>query len=165
MREPIEIRYFNWLCAKVLERDKDDYRDLLGILYDTEFIWKVSADRHRISDAMELRERFSRKNRINRPCSVLEVFIAFADRAAFQTENSSKYWFWKFVSNLGLDPYRQVFEDDIPVINEILYTFIWRIYEPNGEGGMFPLHQTQNDQREIEIWYQFCEWVQEQGLV
>lgn len=166
--EPLETKYFNWLCVKVL-KNGDDYRSLMEILFDTEFIWIVPADSHRAEDVLELRHEFLRANprysRIDRFYSVLEVFIMFAKRAAFQTDDTTRYWFWKFIENLGLDPYKEVFEQDVPVINDILYTFIWRIYEPDGEGGIFPMHQTQRDQRKIELWYQFFEYIEDHRLV
>lgn len=172
MSEPIEMLYFDWLCAKVLERNGERYQSLMKILFRTEFIWVVSADRHRVSDGLELREDFRLDKELgnhaefeNMPCSVLEVLISFADRASFQTGKSARKWFWIFITNLALDPFEEVHDNDVPLIEEILYTFIWRIYPPNGEGGLFPMHQTRNDQREIEIWYQFCEYVEDRGLL
>ncbi len=171
MEEPIEIAYFNWLCAKVLENNNNDYASLMWILYNTEFVWVVPADKHRVSDGLELREDFLREQGLSlssivssAPCSVLELFISFSSRASFQTDIPDKEWFWTFIENLSLDSYHEVLPGDVTLINDILYTFIWRIYEPSGEGGMFPMHQTQNDQREIEIWYQFNEYLDDRGL-
>lgn len=170
MNEPIENDYFNWLCAKVLGESRE-YSQLMEILFGTEFIWIIPADEHRVEDALELRHDFLRMRSIKKhsldaiPISVLEVFITFADRASFQTDRPAKDWFWEFLSNLGLDQFRYISESDVPVIEDVLHTFTWRIYEPNGYGGMFPMDHTHNDQREIEIWYQFCEYVTSKGLV
>lgn len=171
MREPIENEYFNWLCAKVLEVGANNFYDLLRILHTTEFVWVVPADRHRARDGVELREDFAMEVGIERdlewemaPCSMLEFFIAFAKRASFQTDMPVKDWFWEFLVNLKLDGYSRVFDSDRPVIEDILYNFIWRQYDPSGDGGMFPMMQTRNDQRKIEIWYQFSEYVQDRGL-
>lgn len=171
MWEPIEIEYFNWLCAKVLDPDTRGYVSLMGMLFNTEFVWFVPADKHRAEDGIELRTDFYREtNRTRDPlldgraCSIFEMFVAFAERAEFQTRSSEKAWFWEFIRNLGLDQFRNITDSDIPSIEEILYTFTWRIYDPSGAGGMFPMSQTQYDQREKEIWYQFFEYLEDRGL-
>ena len=166
MNEPIEKQYFNWLCAKVLGGETRNYRDLLEILFSKEFVWVIPADQHRIADGMELRQDFLRQKRSRdagvsnvMPCSILEVLISFSERASFQTLDPAADWFWKFMANLKLDSFRRVRESDVPFIEDVLYTFTWRVYEPNGYGGLFPMERTQNDQREVEIWYQFCEYL------
>lgn len=172
MIEPIENEYFNWLCAKVLDDDTQNYFPLMEILFRYEFVWVVPADRHRIDDVIEVKQNFYRETNTPRNsflegrfCSILELFIAFADRTSFQTDMPVKEWFWIFLTNLNLDRFSRISDSDIPLIEEILYTFTWRIYEPNGLGGLFPIPDTLRDQREIEIWYQFCEWVQDKGLI
>ena len=74
-------------------------------------------------------------------------------------------WFWEIMANLKLDEYRRVSHSDAREIEEILYNFIWRLYESDGLGGMFPIREPQRDQREVEIWYQFSEYLIERGLV
>lgn len=172
MNEPIEALYFNWLCAKVISIDDNNYYDLMRILYTTEFVWVVSGDRNRTEDGVELRQYFLNESGLakdktwfNEPCSVLEVLISFAQRASFQTEAPVQEWFWIFIENLGLSEYRRVSVSDTYVIDEILYNFIWRIYTPDGYGGLFPLDKAKEDQRQIEIWYQFCAWVDEKALI
>lgn len=172
MGEPIEGLYFNWLCAKVLPGDTSGYCDLMRILYKTEFVWSISGDRNREEDGLELRIDFLRETDweneagwYHSPCSVFEVFIAFAKRASFQTDTPVNEWFWIFMANLRLDQYRQVSKPDIAMIDRIINTFLWRIYDPSGYGGMFPLREPKHDQREVEIWYQFCEYLEDQGLI
>lgn len=172
IREPVESEYFNWLCAKVLERNARMYRELLKILFMTEFVWVVPMDSNRVADAMELRDDFQKETKTKpdgfwetQPCSVFEVFLAFAKRAAFQNDWPVKNWFWTFMENLHLDQFRQVSDADRPMIEDILDTFIWRRYDSHGYGGLFPINRTENDQRKREIWWQFCEYVAEQGLV
>jgi len=171
MREPIENEYFNWLCAKVLEIGSTTYYDLLRVLHRTEFVWVVPADRHRARDGVALRQDFVRETGVEvgdewelEPCSIFEFLIAFAKRASFQTDIPTSDWFWEFLTNLQLDEFRRVSRADMPVIEERLYNFIWRQYNPDGSGGMFPMMQTQNDQRKIELWYQFSEYTIERGL-
>jgi hypothetical protein len=170
--EPIEDVYFNWLCAKVVDRSSQNYDELLRIFHRTEFIWVVPADRHRADDGVELKQDFIRETRIEpdigwseQPCSILELFISFAKRAQFQTDVPVKTWFWEFLTNLKLEEFARVFISDIPIIDDILYTFIWRQYDASGYGGMFPISRTDNDQRKIEIWYQFCEYLDDRGIL
>ena len=172
-KESLDDEYFRWLCSKVLERRGRIYHSLLTILHSTEFVWVVSADSHRAADGIELRRDFRRETGTEidevwatQPASVLEVLISFAKRAEFQNDWPVKVWFWTFMENLHLDSFRQVTPEVEPLIHEIIDRFIWRTYDSHGfNGGLFPISNTKNDQRQIEIWYQFCEYVQEQGLV
>lgn len=172
MEEPIEESYFNWLCAKVLSNNQN-YLELMRILHSTEFTWVVSRDENRAEDGIELREYFLRETGLhpdidwfNQPCSVLEMFIAFSNRAYFQLDDiSPKDWFWEFMTNLKLDEFRRVSESDEREIHHILKTFLSREYEDDGQGGMFPMRRPEQDQREVEIWYQFCEYVEDHGLL
>ena len=171
LKEPLDDAYFRWLCAKVLEPYGRIYHDLLYILYKTEFIPFILEDSHRADDGVELRYDFRMETNTERddlweeqPCSVLEVLISFSIRASFQNDEPVKVWFWRFMENLMLDQFRQVSESDVPIIEDILNTFIWRTYDSNGRGGMFPMTQTQNDQRKIEMWYQFFEYMDELEL-
>lgn len=171
MREPIENEYFNWLCAKVIEPGNPNYRSLLEILHRTEFICIVHADTHRAMDGQELRYHFTNETGNDKesgwyelPASILEVFVSFANTAWFQTDIPVSDWFWEFMTNLGLNEYRRVDNSDVPAIENILNTFNMRTYDSLGNGGLFPLSQSPNDQRKIEIWYQFCEYVRDKGL-
>lgn len=172
MGEPIENLYFNWLCAKALDGGGGSaYIDLLAILHRTEFAWIVSADKHRASEGKDLRDNFLMESRMDtdshwelEPCSVLEMLIAFSKRLSFQTGAPPKSWFWEFMTNLELNEFVQVSDQDRNHIDDILDSFIWRQYDPDGRGGLFPLCRTQNDQRKIELWYQFAEYATERGL-
>lgn len=166
--EPIENLYFNWLCAKVVDDITSPvYMDLLTILHRTEFTWVVLMDKNRAADGRELRYYFANETGLGQdddgwekqPASVLEVLIYFADRAEFQTDIPQKDWFWVFMENLGLKEFRQVSDEDLPVIESILHTFLNRTYDPRGFGGLFPMSHTKNDQRKKEIWAQFCEYI------
>lgn len=170
--EPIEDIYFDWLCAKVTDRSTHNHIGLLMVLHRTEFITIIPADQHRAEEGMELRFDFLRETQFesdstweSQPCSVLEMFIAFAKRAAFQTDIKVKTWFWEFLTNLRLNEFRRVSISDNRIIKDILDTFLWREYNPNGDGGMFPMSRSENDQRKIEIWYQFCEYVDDRGIL
>ena len=52
--------------------------------------------------------------------------------------------------NLGLDTARNILE-----VHDILEKLLLREYEFDGTGGLFPLGDwAEEDQRELEIWYQ-----------
>jgi hypothetical protein len=91
--------------------------------------------------------------------------VAFSKRASFQTDIPSRNWFWTIMQNLQLDQFRHIGPGDQDIIANILHHFMYRQYDANGYGGMFPISLTHNDQRHIEIWYQFCEYVGSNGLV
>lgn len=170
--EPLEDQYFGWLCAKVLSPYETNYSGLLMVLHRTEFVWVVSRDDNRAADGIELRNDFLRETHFykdmlwfEQPCSVLELLIALGYRANFQTDIPVADWFWTFITNLGLEDYRRVSEGDIPAIQEILNTFIWRNYHPDGTGGLFPLLSPKRDQTKVEIWYQFCDYTEDRHLI
>lgn len=170
MNEPIEESYFNWLCAKVIEPTSPNHRDLMKLLHGTEFFWKVSGDKNREADGIELRYYFSNETGLvegsgwsEYGCSVLEMLIAFSNRASFQTDIPAKEWFWEFLINLGIDEFRYLDLDQAKYVQDVVHIFIWRMYEENGDGGILPLRNPSQDQREVEIWYQFCEYLEDQG--
>lgn len=175
---PNNIRnlYFEWLCLKMdvaLE-----YTTLMGILFDTEFVWSIPNDDNRASDGLGLREEFIEENRpdgdiwvIDGPCSVLEMMIALACRMDSDIMwdpdlgDRSALWFWTMVCNLKLDRYS---DDQVDLdanfgseIRQILSVFLNREYAMNGDGGLFPLVKPEHNQRRVEIWYQMHAYIQE----
>lgn len=172
MPEPIDHEYFNWLCAKVRKTRAHIYIDLLRILDTTEFIWVIPEDKNRAEDGIELRLGFLQESGVHydgpwmsQPCSVLEMLLAFANRASFQTDIPVRDWFWELMDNLDLGEYRQVSRVDEIHIREKLHMFIWRTYDPSGYGGLFPMRWPKSDQRKVEIWYQFFEYLEDRGLI
>lgn len=172
MDEPIEDVYFDWLYTKVTSTrgttPSTSYRSLLFALHSTEFAWLISGDDNRAEEGKALRKEFIREYWGDDPddlwysmgCSVLEMFVAFARRATFQTELSTYDWFWIFLENLGLaDISDSSYRANASRIGPALDTFIWRTYDRRGNGSMFPLKRSRKNQRTAEIWYQFCEYV------
>ena len=178
--EPLEDLYFNWLVSKVSKRrgrtPSTSYDSLLYAMHSTEFSSLLVGDDNRAADGKELRHEFLTTMRLNYPdkevqallfleCSVLEMLVAFTVRAAFNTRVKAKDWFWIFVDNLGLSEisdaaYRAKKRRISPALN----TFIWREYDSLGHGGLFPLSESRNNQREVEVWYQFCEYLIDQNI-
>lgn len=172
MDEPLEESYFNWLCAKVRQNPAPDYLSLFRILHTTEFTWVVMLDRNRAADGRELREYYCTEAYIKRipswfqePCSIFEMLIALCGHLQFQTDRPVKDWFWELITNLHLEDFRRVSKSDESIIDDILYTFVWREYEYSGEGGIFPLRNPRRDQRKVEIWYQFFDYLTDQGFM
>lgn len=175
-----EQDYFNWLCDQVhVDQIERSYWLLAKDLYHKEFIARIDHDENRASDGLELREEFVRENRydeeldIDKGCSILEMLIALARRMDFETSDpndpydtndSTSYWFWEMIDNLNLiefddDSYIEL--DGQTYVDWILDGLIERQYEPNGDGGLFPLRGMCEDQREVEIWYQMSAYLME----
>lgn len=173
MDEPIEELYFKWLYSKVASVDVPTpsltHWTLLRDLHAIEFVWLVTGDDNRAGDGVDLRSQFLHQSYLPRDpdwlnigCSVLEMFIGFTRRAEFQTDVDAHEWFWIFMRNLGLDEFNDAQNNVSQKIFDIIDQFLWRTYHEDGEGGLFPLREPQQDQRTVEIWYQFNHWLDEQ---
>lgn len=176
MSEPIEESYFNWLYSKVastsVKTPTTSYFNLIRELHSTEFIWLVSGDDNRAEDGIELRKEFLDQSGfdydpdwLSLPCSVLEMLIAFSRRAEFDTDFTLREWFWMFLDNLGLSELTDAHLGIKSVVSEVLHQLIWRTYDSNGHGGLFPTDDFTQDQRKVEIFYQWCHWVYENDLL
>jgi hypothetical protein len=171
--QPLDSLYFDWLYAKVNLSDAPSlsYFRLLKKMYETEFVWLVVGDDNRVEEGLDLRSDFLAAASVGAPtdqafpfgCTVLEFLIAFSVRAEFQTEIRPNRWFWEFVSNLGLsDYYDDAYNEEI--VHSILENFVWRTYDYNGRGGLFPLENPWADQTRVEIWDQFFLYLNEKGF-
>lgn len=170
MGEPIDEVYFKWLCAKLTKTFSLSHTDesVLLSLFKTEFIWILSGDDNRAVDGQYLRNEFLEQTKmpaeqyfLSYTCSVLEMLIAFSRRAAFQTDDEESDWFWIMVDNLGLRDLSGTEEENEIDFEEIIEIFIWREYSELGYGGLFPLRNSPNDQKTVEILYQFYEYLNE----
>lgn len=174
MNEPLENLYFNWLSSKVMRIENPTpsltYWNLLRALHNTEFVWIIQGDDNRAEDGLDLRREFLIAADIPdhpewraMPCSLFEMLIAFSRRAEFQTDDPARQWFWEFITNLGLNEFTDAEEISEEDIGEYLYQLVWRTYDNSGRGGLFPLDNPKQDQTKTEIWYQFCEYLVDQG--
>ncbi len=169
MSEPIEEVYFKWLYQQVASVEHPTpsltFYTLLRDLHSTEFVWLLSGDDNRAADGLDLRKEFLRQTRredaawLSIPCSVLEMMIAFSRKAEWNTEIEAEEWFWIFLANLHLDGCNDAQEDITMFVSDVMDQFLWRTYDPSGVGGMFPLDRPEHDQRKVEIWYQFCQYL------
>lgn len=166
----LDDRYLTWLYSQVAEiktrRSSKTYWNLLRQLYCTEFAWFVPNDDNRAEDGRELRFEWAALEGVDLPetwlhlgCSFLEMLIGLARRLDFQTEQPCEYWFWHLINNMGLLGYHDRSNFSAEDIDERTSAVIWRTYDADGNGGLFPLRSTSHDQRQVEIWYQLCEYL------
>lgn len=173
MSVPLDELYLIWLHeqvgdVKVRSRTRT-YWDLFLQLYKIEFVWFVPNDDNRAEDGVYLREQFMEEREMDifdvdpdwlgLGCSFLEMMIALARRLSFEAEGEPSLWFWHLIENLGLENCTDRSKYDQGKAEEIVNTVIWRTYDYDGRGGLFPLRHARSDQRETEIWYQMNEYL------
>lgn len=137
-------------------------------LHSIRFRYSIPNDVNRADDGISLRHRFAliygyenESDYLNEPCSVLEMLIALAIRCEEDIMDDPRYgdrtkqWFWQMIVNLGLGAMTDDRFDRGYVLDRI-NIFLNREYEPNGEGGLFTIHDCEHDLRDVEIWYQLC---------
>ena len=175
----VSREYCEWLKFKVgLKRFGNTvggtYRDLFDILYDTSFVSVLELDNNRCKDGQGLRWEFAFEqgyrthDQLEGACSVLEVILALAIKYASDIGEGDDIQvsscFWRMIDNLGLLKFTDVALDSVEAHHEmthILDCFMDRDYEYNGEGGLFPLMDPKEDQREVELWYQMSAYLME----
>jgi hypothetical protein len=177
MSKPLDDLYLEWLYDQVRNEhgpQQKTYWDLMRLLLLKEFVWTVPNDDNRVEDGLDLRVEFvveigQRKARYADPrkhmiasASVLEVIIGISRRMAFLAGGSPQGWAWTLIENLGLhrmhDPLTPRWAEQV---DEALDRLIWRMYDFDGTGGFFPLAFPDRDQKEVEIWYQMNEYINE----
>jgi hypothetical protein len=175
MSPPVDDRYLEWLYkhfAAVRNRNPArSYWKLAKQLYTTEFVWLIPNDDNRVEDGVLLREEFVSERGSDGVtqewmalgCSVLEMMVALANRAADLTGEEAADWMQRFFTNLDIVEYRdnkynKTAQDKT---NDILEVFIYRAYREDGQGGLFPLQHSSHDQTKVELWYQLNEYILE----
>lgn len=119
---------------------------------------------------------------LNGPCTMLEMMVALASRIEsdmmqIDSEgNRTWLWFWYMVHNLlaDADPrnchwWHDTCHDETitplegSTIKEMVRKCLDREYEPDGSGGcLFPMIRSEAcDRREVELWYQTNDWLNE----
>lgn len=157
--------YFHELCTLVLARDTDvSYEELMRILFDREFRWTHPMDVNRAHDGLAIRSVYL--DHYNVPCNWLEALIGIAQRMEFIQGGELSYWFWEMIQNLRLDrktdsKFRRGYGRQRYLVLHRLESVETLIYEYNGDGGIFPLKNPREDQRNVEIWYQMQAWLAE----
>lgn len=175
MDPELEEMYFLWLCNKVerLEVPTPSLTHwyMFKQLHQTEFVWIVPWDDNRAADGVALRPRFfvelgrdeeEAQEYRHIPCSVLEMFVAFAERIpeVVSERMTSTQWFWEMLRNLKLEEQNDANYNPV-VVDEILQKFIWRNYTLSGEGSAFPLHEPTRPVYDVDLWYQLFDYVKD----
>lgn len=168
-KRELNEEYFNWMYQLVFANEKRrSYRKLLKYLNSVEFTYILDFDSNRAEDGMDLRYRFGYEHDYNgpmiaaylddRPCSVLEMMVALANRCEEQIMDDPHagcrrgQWFFSMLASLGLSGMND--ENFVRSDAEkIVSRFLSRQYARNGEGGLFTV-DSRHDMRSVEIWYQ-----------
>lgn len=175
--EPLDSRYLDWLYSQLAPvRNRNpahSYWHLVETIFRIEFLWSVPNDDNRIEDGLELRGEFltaikeeGDEQFLTIGCSVLEMFVALCRRAEFESTHDVYWWFRRILDNLNLGPFvDDQFDDQVRmVIQDAFQVVINRSYRHDGVGGMFPLRGTDQDQRELELWYQMSSYILENDV-
>lgn len=173
---PLDERYLNWLYSQVASvKTRHKHRTFWSLfrqLNDTIFVAIVPHDENRIADARDLRYEFLADAEdeqgdlewMRKPCSMLELLQILSRALAFEMDDRAEIWFWHLLEVLDLERFNDR-EYDTAAQEEIATTLdrvIWRNYERNGHGGLFPLRNADRDQRKVELWYQLNAYLLEQ---
>lgn len=169
----LDEQYLGWLYSQVgpveIANPTQTHWRLLEILYNKEFLWIVDNDDNRAADGRELRQDFLDEEEIDGVdqewmdlgCSMLELILGLAKRLSFFDDGEPHVWFWELIENLRLEDYNDTAVIPEEEIDEVLNDVIWRTYKPNGLGGLFPLRYAEQDQRDVELWYQLSSYLAE----
>lgn len=162
----VDVRYYEWLISQIHIPNGKDYGDLFDRMHNLEFVWTVPNDDNRVADGLELRivfgheQNFDPKKLILEGVTFLEVLIALSRRLEFTAGGNAHQWAWRLLKNLHLTKMSTPLTEEKSIkMDDILDAVIWRTYQPNGQGGFFPLNYPEEDQRKIEIWYQMNKYV------
>lgn len=176
MDSPLDEQYLTWLYSQVspvrLKNPSRTHWGLLRQMYKKQFVWIVPNDDNRMEDGLELRREFLETCEVKNPdpnwidlgCSMLEMLIAFSRRLSFEADGEPRVWFWHLVEVVDLYQFNDKMynEEARRIIDETLDRIIFRTYESDGRGGLFPLRNPPVDQREVELWYQASSYLVEQ---
>lgn len=179
----ISVEYFQWLTHTVGVRDRKGhtYHHLLKKLHDIPFQCLVDYDDNRIIDSLRLRRTFCMEYDVEDlysflvnhleydQVSMLELLINLAidmDNNLIEPGGTPMVYayFWELIENAGLIAFndQRFFEiGGYFEVSRIVLNIIMRDYGRNGEGGLFPLRESEKDQRTVELWYQMHAYLNE----
>ena len=176
--ESFAASYREWIAD---EMGRSGYSILFDLLYGIEFRWVLERDADRAEAGKNLRLRFEnisgmecRDEWLEWPCSVLEMLVGLAysieDHVLYDGTKGdrSAIWFWMMLENLGLDvctdTWMRLTPGSSSFVERTIECVLDRAYSPDGYGGLFPLRNPSEDQREVEIWYQAHAYILENGI-
>lgn len=158
----LEDEYFEWLLDKVKNKS---HGKLLRLLFNTEFYFLIPMDENRALDGIDLRYDFIYEKGMNEcdfpyldaPCNVFEMIFALAFRISLimdapYKDDDTHVWFWRMISNLGLNKQTdRVFDPGF--VNEVILHFLNRHFGMHGEGSIFSTKSVANF-CEMQFWDQ-----------
>jgi hypothetical protein len=178
-------RYFRWLYHRVYSvediESPHSYTILCFQMDQIEFVPSIPNDDNRASDVLQLRMEFYESLRpselarfesweweklFNSGVTIFEMLVGLALRAEFFVGRTPPEWFADFVANLKLSGYSDeayILQDERK-IKRVLQTFNQRRYDSYGRGGIFPLREPEEDQRQVELWYQLAAYAGENQM-
>jgi hypothetical protein len=172
MDGPLDEQYFIWLYSQVaavkLRNRAKSFWSLTRVLLKKEFIWLIPNDDNRAADGRDLRYEFLSETGLqadpdwlDQGCSMFEMLLGLARRLSFEADGEVRVWFWHLIEVLDIYQYNdRVYDEKAEAhIHEALDRVIFRLYSPSGRGGLFPLNRPQQDQREVELWYQLAAYL------
>lgn len=163
--QTLDQAYFAWLYDQVRpQHSQQVYEELCWALYKKEFVPIIFNDDNRVEDAHDLLVEFFRERhdlaveseRVDgNGCSCLELVVVLSRLLAFVAGGGCISWAWILLGNLGFHSLSDPLDErNLRFVDGALEKVIWRTYRENGVGGFFPLHNPQEDQRKVELWYQ-----------
>ncbi len=170
MTERAHQAYIGWLAEQITPNRRRNFDELLRIMHAKEFVYVVVNDDSRTQDARDVRSDCFREFKVKPyvttdvlgPISVLEILMALSRRMGFMTSIAPGEWAWVLLQNLELNGYSgRIGRRWAEEIDDILERLVWRQYGPDGQGGFFPLAWPEEDQREVELWYQMAAYLAE----
>ena len=172
MTEDLDESYLSWLYSQVgdvKERNKSlTYWNLFRQMHSIEYIYLVPNDDNRAEDGRALRSEWAEECGVSPDpvwlalgCTFLEMMIGLSRRLAFEGDGHPSTWFWHLIKNLGLQSCTDRYPYDRDEVDARINTVIWRTYDRDGHGGLFPLRRARKDQRNVELWYQMSAYLLE----
>ena len=170
--------YYQWLLEKIdgYKEPWYNYSLLLHELHSIKFEWndRVPTDENRASDGVKLRWIFMDEMNIadifykDKECSVLEMLVGLSVRCECEimgngSASNAAQWFWIMIDNLDLlhckdDNFSREY------VHQQVKIWMNREFHRNGKGSPFPLKRCRRDQRNVEIWFQFMQYLNENYL-
>lgn len=172
--------YLDWLKSQVeyyTERGQHDF--LFKRLYEREYYAVIDKDINRIYDGVSLRQgyidscamspSFDEEAASDEPCRFLEFLIALATRMSFIMsdidEDLTEDCFWELLHNMGnldkLNDQEYLSLGGDMAVDMAIDRVLERNYAASGVGGLFPMNNPRCDQRNVEIWYQMNQYLNE----
>lgn len=167
-----EDEYINWLynavCDSSYTRNLSYYK-LFDFLYSTDFYWSIAKDENRAIDGIHLRYDFADMYGLSeqevynifgdKPCSVLEMMVALANRCEEAIACDEDYgnrrsqWFWTMLVNIGLSSYSDR-RFDLSEVERATSIFLNREYNDNEVGCPFHIENPRAPLNQTELWMQ-----------